>query len=243
MATNKNALLYNPAAIYPSKYGLDASNYTGFENIGIQIYVIEGEIVSRMAPGTAGAVTTTVYSYNTMHRLLTLRTNGSDGKAISARRYTYDNVGNITQLRDIVTGMVHNYSYDGYYQLTGGSGQVSDNSGNAYYGITVDYDRMHRPVAKNQQMGQTGMLFPGDVTVGYGLNYNYSATHKFRLESVYRHHFRSEADVMVEGDVIHDVCRFSYDSNGNMTGIVTDRPAADGHTERRIAERFVTFNY
>ena len=69
------------------------------------------------------------------------------------------------------------------------------------------------------------------------MNYNYSATHKFRLESVYRHHFRSEADVMVEGDVIHDVCRFSYDYNGNMTGIVTDRPAADGHTERRIAER------
>ena len=46
LATNRNALLYNPAAINPSAYDLDISNYTGTDGKGMTAFIVEGEALN-----------------------------------------------------------------------------------------------------------------------------------------------------------------------------------------------------
>lgn len=46
LATNRNALLYNPAALNASAYGLNAPDYTGVDNHGMTVYVVEGEFLN-----------------------------------------------------------------------------------------------------------------------------------------------------------------------------------------------------
>ena len=48
LATNRNALLYNPAAINASAYGLDVGKYTGADSHGMTVFVVEGEILSKL---------------------------------------------------------------------------------------------------------------------------------------------------------------------------------------------------
>ena len=46
LATNRNALLYNPAAINSSAYGLDVSDYTGTDGKGMTAFIVEGEFLN-----------------------------------------------------------------------------------------------------------------------------------------------------------------------------------------------------
>ena len=55
LATNRNALLYNPAAINASAYGLDASDYTGVDNHGMTVYVVDGEFLNGLNQSVLGA--------------------------------------------------------------------------------------------------------------------------------------------------------------------------------------------
>lgn len=50
LATNRNALLYNPVAINASAYGLDVSDYTGVDNHGMTVYVGESESLNVLNP-------------------------------------------------------------------------------------------------------------------------------------------------------------------------------------------------
>ena len=38
--------MYNPAAINSKAYGLDAKNYTGYDEHGMTVFVVEGEFLS-----------------------------------------------------------------------------------------------------------------------------------------------------------------------------------------------------
>ena len=46
LATNRNALLYNPAAINSFAYGLDVSKYTGKYGRGMTAFIVEGEFLN-----------------------------------------------------------------------------------------------------------------------------------------------------------------------------------------------------
>ena len=45
LATNRNALLYNPAAINEDAYGLDSKKYTGADKNGMTAYVVKGDML------------------------------------------------------------------------------------------------------------------------------------------------------------------------------------------------------
>ena len=56
LATNKNALLYNPAAINASAYGLDTKSYSGYDSHGMTSFVVNGDFLSSFN-GVLGAKT------------------------------------------------------------------------------------------------------------------------------------------------------------------------------------------
>ncbi|MEL6853179.1 MAG: RHS repeat-associated core domain-containing protein, partial [Bacteroidota bacterium] len=47
LATNRNALLYNPAAINPNAYGLDSKLYTGADEHGMTAFIVKGDALNR----------------------------------------------------------------------------------------------------------------------------------------------------------------------------------------------------
>ena len=47
LATNRNALLYNPAAINAKAYGLNAKSYKGADKNGMTAYVVKGDMLDR----------------------------------------------------------------------------------------------------------------------------------------------------------------------------------------------------
>ena len=46
LATNRNALLYNPAALNVEAYGLDVKNYTGADDNGMTAYIVKGDMLN-----------------------------------------------------------------------------------------------------------------------------------------------------------------------------------------------------
>ena len=46
LATNRNALLYNPAAINADAYGLDTKKYTGADKNGMTAYIVKGDMLN-----------------------------------------------------------------------------------------------------------------------------------------------------------------------------------------------------
>lgn len=46
LATNRNALLYNPAAINSKAYGLDIKSYTGANKNGMTAFVVKGDVLN-----------------------------------------------------------------------------------------------------------------------------------------------------------------------------------------------------
>jgi RHS repeat-associated protein len=46
LATNRNALLYNPAAINAKAYGLDSKFYTGADDNGMNAYIVKGDAIN-----------------------------------------------------------------------------------------------------------------------------------------------------------------------------------------------------
>ena len=45
VATNRNAILFNPAAVNLKKYGLSIENYTGYKGLGVTAMVVRGEFL------------------------------------------------------------------------------------------------------------------------------------------------------------------------------------------------------
>ena len=45
VATNRNAILFNPAAVNLKGYGLSIANYTGYKGLGVTAMVVRGEFL------------------------------------------------------------------------------------------------------------------------------------------------------------------------------------------------------
>ena len=99
--------------------------------------------------------------------------------------------------------------------------------------------RQYRPLHQRDCIGATqdNVQFNGSLNVGYDLTYTYSseAGKKFQLESVKDVNYRTEETP--EGQQIENGHVYSYDKNGNLVYVNTNRVMTDGHRDNSVGER------
>ena len=130
------------------------------------------------------------------------------------------------------------YTYDGLYRLATATGTYTgtDNK-SASYTLAMGYDNMHRIKSKSQHLTQDNVQFNGTLNVGYDLTYTYGSEEgkKFQLESVKDVNYRTEETP--EGQQIENGHGYSYDKNGNLVYVNTNRVMTDGHKDNSVGER------
>ena len=156
-----------------------------------------------------------------------------------SRNYTYDDVGNITELSCSSTGggtgllqppVTHQYAYDALYRLTGASGSTYlSTSPSAQYSLAMEYDDLYRITSKNQTLSQTNVQFTGTLSAGYTLSYNYNTApgKKFQMSDVVDVNYRKAAATVTDSDKTRDRHFYEYDRNGNITHVSTSRRRED----------------
>lgn len=107
----------------------------------------------------------------------------------------------------------------------------------ASYTLAMGYDNMHRIKSKSQHLTQENVQFNGTLNVGYDLTYTYGSEEgkKFQLESVKDVNYRTEETP--EGQQIENGHVYSYDKNGNLVYVNTNRVMTDGHRDNSVGER------
>ena len=156
-----------------------------------------------------------------------------------SRNYTYDDVGNITELSCSSTGggtgllqppVTHQYAYDALYRLTGASGTTSSStSPSAQYSLEMEYDDLYRIVSKSQTLTQNNVQFTGTLRSGYALDYSYSTSpgKKFQMSDVADVNYRKAAATVTDSDKTRERHFYEYDRNGNITHVSTSRRRED----------------
>ncbi len=188
----------------------------------------------------------TFYTYDNRRRLSNLAVN-SGGASIMDNAYTFDAVSNVLSVANNASlpangnaggQMSHTYTYDGLYRLATATGTYTgaDNK-SASYTLAMGYDNMHRIKSKSQHLTQDNVQFNGTLNVGYDLTYTYGseAGKKFQLESVKDVNYRTEetpSDNNVENGHV-----YTYDKNGNLVYVNTNRVMTDGHRDNSVGER------
>ena len=188
----------------------------------------------------------TFYTYDDRRRLSNLAVN-SGGTSIMDNAYTFDAVSNVLSVANNASlpangnaggQMSHTYTYDGLYRLDTATGTYTgaDNK-SASYTLAMGYDNMHRIKSKRQHLTQDNVQFNGTLNVGYDLTYTYGseAGKKFQLESVKDVNYRTEETP--EGQQIENGHVYSYDKNGNLVYVNTNRVMTDGHRDNSVGER------
>ena len=188
----------------------------------------------------------TFYTYDDRRRLSNLAVN-SGGTSIMDNAYTFDAVSNVLSVVNNASlpangnaggQMSHTYTYDGLYRLAAATGTYTgaDNK-SASYTLAMGYDNMHRIKSKSQHLTQDNVQFNGTLNVGYDLTYTYGSEEgkKFQLESVKDVNYRTEetpSDNNVENGHV-----YTYDKNGNLVYVNTNRVMTDGHRDNSVGER------
>jgi len=188
----------------------------------------------------------TFYTYDNRRRLSNLAVN-SGGTSLMDNAYTFDAVSNVLSVANNASlpqsgnaggQMSHTYTYDGLYRLASATGTYTgaDNK-SASYTLTMGYDNMHRIKSKSQHLTQDNVQFNGTLNVGYDLTYTYGSEEgkKFQLESVKDVNYRTEETP--EGQQIENGHGYSYDKNGNLVYVNTNRVMTDGHRDNSVGER------
>ena len=188
----------------------------------------------------------TFYTYDNRRRLSNLAVNNG-GASIMDNAYTFDAVSNVLSVSNNASlpangnaggQMSHTYTYDGLYRLATATGTYTgaDNK-SASYTLAMGYDNMHRIKSKSQHLTQDNVQFNGTLNVGYDLTYTYGseAGKKFQLESVKDVNYRTEETP--EGQQIENGHGYTYDKNGNLVYVNTNRVMTDGHRDNSVGER------
>lgn len=188
----------------------------------------------------------TFYTYDDRRRLSNLAVN-SGGASIMDNAYTFDAVSNVLSVANNASlpangnaggQMSHTYTYDGLYRLATATGTYTgaDNK-SASYTLAMGYDNMHRIKSKSQHLTQDNVQFNGTLNVGYDLTYTYGSEEgkKFQLESVKDVNYRTEETP--EGQQIENGHGYTYDKNGNLVYVNTNRVMTDGHRDNSVGER------
>ncbi len=188
----------------------------------------------------------TFYTYDDRRRLSNLAVN-SGGASIMDNAYTFDAVSNVLSIANNASlpansnaggQMSHTYTYDGLYRLATATGTYTGaDSKSASYTLSMGYDNMHRIKSKSQHLTQDNVQFNGSLNVGYDLTYTYGseAGKKFQLESVKDVNYRTEE--IPEGQQIENGHSYTYDKNGNLVYVNTNRVMTDGHRDNSVGER------
>lgn len=188
----------------------------------------------------------TFYTYDNRRRLSNLAVN-SGGTSIMDNAYTFDAVSNVLSVTNNAVlpangnaggQMSHTYTYDGLSRLATATGTYTgaDNK-SASYTLAMGYDNMHRIKSKSQHLTQDNVQFNGTLNVGYDLTYTYGseAGKKFQLESVKDVNYRTEETP--EGQQVENGHGYTYDKNGNLVYVNTNRVMTDGHRDNSVGER------
>ena len=188
----------------------------------------------------------TFYTYDDRRRLSNLAVK-SGGTSIMDNAYTFDAVSNVLSVANNASlpangsaggQMSHTYTYDGLNRLATATGTYTgaDNK-SASYTLAMGYDNMHRIKSKSQHLTQDNVQFNGTLNVGYDLTYTYGseAGKKFQLESVKDVNYRTEETP--EGQQIENGHSYTYDKNGNLVYVNTNRVMTDGHRDNSVGER------
>lgn len=188
----------------------------------------------------------TFYTYDNRRRLSNLAVN-SGGASIMDNAYTFDAVSNVLSVANNASlpangsaggQMSHTYTYDGLYRLATATGTYTGaDSKSASYTLAMGYDNMYRIKSKSQHLTQDNVQFNGTLNVGYDLTYTYGseAGKKFQLESVKDVNYRTEETP--EGQQIENGHVYTYDKNGNLVYVNTNRVMTDGHRDNSVGER------
>ena len=188
----------------------------------------------------------TFYTYDPQRRLSNLAVN-SGGTSIMDNAYTFDAVSNVLSVANNASlpqsgnaggQMAHSYTYDGLYRLASATGTYTGvDSKSASYTLDMGYDNMHRITSKRQHLTQDNVQFNGTLNVGYDLSYTYSSEEgkKFQLESVKDVNYRTEETP--EGNNVENGHVYTYDKNGNLVYVNTNRVMTDGHRDNSVGER------
>ena len=217
-------------------YGYDYVNRIGYDKFEQRTYL-------KYCNGAE-----TFYTYEPARRRLQNLTVNAGGKSIMDNGYTYDAVSNVLSVANKAAlpesgkaggQMAHAYTYDALYRLASATGTyVGADSKTASYRLEMSYDNMHRIVSKKQHLTQQGVQFDGTLHVGYDLAYTYGKTEgkKFQLAEVKDANYRTEEnpDSVAKVDNNHT---YTYDANGNLVYVNTDRIKQDGTLDSTAAER------
>ncbi len=171
--------------------------------------------------------------------------------------YTYDQVSNVLGVTNsasayassqivpvnanenpVMTGgsMTHEYTYDGLYRLTSGTGTFTGGNGKtASYTLNMAYDNLHNITAKRQQVEQSGIMFDGVLKSGYDLTYTYNAERPHQMATVADENYRTEGTDTQNAKL--ETHNYQYDANGNLVYINTAREKEDEHVEDKMHER------
>lgn len=162
----------------------------------------------------------TSYGYDAAdRRLATIKANLPSGREFQDLTYTYDNVGNITTLRNDVPLPGHHdeeiggpstqtYSYDDLHRLTTASGQYQNEDDEFdRYRLELSYDSIHNTTAKKQKHEIVDDDGDSDVRD--------DTTYHNRYDYYDYYDQRPHAPSKVGKDVQR------YDANGNLIDIIT----------------------
>ncbi len=233
--TRRTPIVPNQATTYVTlSYGYDYITKLGYDKFEQRSYM-------KYCNGAE-----TFYTYDNRRRLSNLAVN-SGGASIMDNAYTFDAVSNVLSVANNASlpangnaggQMSHTYTYDGLYRLATATGTYTGaDSKSASYTLAMGYDNMHRIKSKSQHLTQDNVQFNGTLNVGYDLTYTYGSEDgkKFQLESVKDVNYRTEETP--EGQQIENGHGYTYDKNGNLVYVNTNRVMTDGHRDNSVGER------
>lgn len=161
-------------------------------------------------------------TFDENRRLTALVVGPATGTKLMSSSYTYDGVGNITDITQTagISGRQtsHSYTYDPLYRLTDAEGSYSaSGSKTASYSMAVTYDNMYRITSKTQDFTTQNIPSSGTNSYhGYQMDYTYGSDSgkKFRLATVTDANYQSATSAHT---TCNDAHTYLYDRNGNIT--------------------------
>ncbi len=228
-------------------YKYDYVKNIGYDKFGQRVYMQYGN----------GSETTWDYKADNrrLQNLVVLDGTSTSNK-IMDNTYTYDNVGNVTEILGkavTVTGgdgktrggwMNHNYKYDGLYRLTKAWGDfnagqnANGQTKTADYSMTMTYDNLRNITSKEQTINQSNFQFAGNLSAGYKLDYKYDPIKKHQIKTLRDNDHRSvtdESSKELENNNFNRNHQYEYDANGNLIAINIETVKED-ETDEEVKE-------
>ena len=205
-----------------------------------------------------GNGTETIWNYDEENRRLANLNvwDGTSGRnKIMDNTYKYDNVGNVLKITgnaDIVPKkqggrMTHTYEYDNLYRLIGAEGIFNGgatddgNAKTASYSLAMTYDNLHNITSKEQAISQSHIQFPGTLSAGYNLKYNYNQQGKpHQIATLSDEDYRQEEDE--EENRFNKEHKYTYDANGNLISVNIETKKDDKEQREKSKERQLLWN-